>query len=89
MASYRKKPVVIDAVQWFPDPAFGSFDGGTYRNRRVGNDAHGVEYTICDVGIRTLEGFMNIKPGHWIITGVAGERYACEPTIFALTYEPA
>jgi hypothetical protein len=89
MAAYRKKPVVIDAVQWFPDPAFGRFDGDTYRNNRIGYDEHRVEYTICDVGIRTMEGFMHIKPGYWIITGVAGERYGCEPAIFAATYEPA
>jgi hypothetical protein len=89
MAAFRKKPVVIDAVQWFPDPTLGGFDErGDFWNHRVGTDALGVEYTICDVGIRTMEGFMHITPGYWIITGVKGERYACDPEIFAMTYEP-
>lgn len=85
---FRKRPVEVSAVQWFPDPAFGTFKDGGYLNHRIGTDQHGVEYTICDVGIRTLEGFMHIKPGCWIITGVKGERYACDAEIFALTYEP-
>jgi hypothetical protein len=29
-----------------------------------------------------------VCPGDFIITGVAGERYPCEPSIFAVTYEP-
>lgn len=86
---YRKRPIVIDAVQWFPDDALGYFVNGRYANRRIGTDSHGVEYTVCEVGLRTLEGFMHIKPGYWIITGVAGERYACEPAIFAATYTAA
>jgi hypothetical protein len=87
---FRKKPVVIEAVQWWPDEALGFFDeAGKYQNRRIGTDAHGVEYTVCDVGIQTLEGLMHIKPGDWIITGVKGERYPCKPDIFAATYEAA
>ena len=89
MAAYRKKPVTVEAIQWSPDPKFCSFAAGIYSNRRVGYDAHGVEYTVCNVGIRTLEGFMHIKPGDWIITGVKGERYPCKPDIFQQTYEPA
>ena len=42
--------------------------------------------------ILTLEdqakGF-EVTPGDYIITGVQGERYACKPDIFAVTYEPA
>ena len=37
--------------------------------------------------IETLEGVMSVKPGDWIITGVKGERYACDNEIFRLTYE--
>lgn len=90
MARFRKKPVEIEAVQWWPDQALGSFNKfDTYENKRVGTDAHGVEYTICEVGLHTLEGFMRITPGSWIITGVKGERYACKPDIFDATYQPA
>lgn len=88
MTKYRKT-AEVEAMQWQPDGTMAIFEGYKYVNRRVGLDAHGVEYTVCDVGIRTKEGFMHIKPGDWIITGVEGERYACDAGIFAKTYEPA
>lgn len=37
--------------------------------------------------IKTLEGDMKVSPGDWIITGVKGEKYACKPDIFEMTYE--
>ena len=83
----RKRPVEVDAIRWWPDQSLGYFDNGKYKNRAIGTDAHGVEYTVCNVGLRTLEGFMSICPGDWIITGVMGERYPCKPEIFARTYE--
>jgi hypothetical protein len=79
VSRYRKKPVVVEAVQWFPDPP----PGGT------GYDRHGVEYTVTETGIRTREGFMRINPGEWLITGIKGEKYPCGEEIFAATYEPA
>lgn len=39
------------------------------------------------ITIHTLEGDMTAMPGDWIITGVAGETYACKPDIFEQTYE--
>jgi hypothetical protein len=74
---FRKRPIVIDAQQWFPDNSILS-----------GYDALGVEYTVCDYSIQTLEGPMRVTPGDWIITGVKGEKYPCKPDIFTLTYEP-
>jgi hypothetical protein len=73
MAKFRKKPVVIEAVQ---------FDGVSLPegvNREPG---------AVDGYIDTLEGRMTVKPGEWVITGVKGERYPCKPDIFAATYEP-
>lgn len=77
---YRKKPIVIDAVQWWPP----------------GHSQHtpieGVERGPRDDqpwGVATLEGFMVANPGDWIITGVKGERYPCKDDIFRATYEPA
>ena len=42
----------------------------------------------CDIAvINTLEGYLIISDGDWIITGVQGERYPCKPDIFKETYE--
>ena len=78
---YRKKPVVIEAVQ-ITDSTFDSPHP---------NDEHvkGVVYdpiARC-VYINTLEGRMRGNLGDWIITGVNGEHYPCKPDIFAATYE--
>lgn len=77
---YRKKPVVITAVQWFKDGDHPSVI------RKAGPNRH------ADEGIPwcpTLEGGHVVTPGDWIITGVKGEHYPCKPDIFALTYEAA
>jgi hypothetical protein len=73
---YRKKPVVIEAVQWFK---MGD-------HPKVLIEFHQGLMTPC---VWTLEGLMQVTPGDWIITGVKGEHYPCKPDIFELTYEAA
>lgn len=97
MAKFRKKPVVIDAVQWFPgDPAFDDMPGfyDAWRHAlpdRAIAEAPGAGLSVTSgfAWIETLEGGHLVTPGDWIITGVAGEVYPCKPSIFAATYEPA
>lgn len=80
---YRKKPVVIEAMQLLP----------VYK--RVADWCGGQlirsEYTnsIVHMVISTLEGDMTANIGDWIIRGVNGEFYPCKPDIFATTYEAA
>lgn len=69
---YRKKPVVIEAVQWFKD-------GDHPAVKLDENEGHLIS---------TLEGPLRVAPGDWIITGVKGEHYPCKPDIFEMTYEP-
>ena len=90
---YRKKPVVIDAIQWTGNnieqvlPFFGDIsklpnpDG--YVNPGIGHCP--PEGTL---DIHTLEGTMTASAGDWIIKGIKGEFYPCKPDIFAATYEP-
>ena len=97
---YRKKPVVIEAIQFVE------------LSRTQGKFAERVEYnndeildfvrlplrvkTVPDVGnplgkvsieIPTLEGVMEAQVGDYIIKGVNGEFYPCKPDIFEKTYE--
>ena len=76
---YRKKPVVIEAVQWFKD--------GDHPNVFVHTDG-GQVWVNGQAYIETLEGRHLVTPGDWIIEGVQGELYPCKPDIFELTYEP-
>lgn len=78
MPKFRKKPVVIEAVQWFKD--------GDHPN--VVPDAR----SPTGFAVPTLERTAikhEVTPGDWIVTGVQGENYAVKPDIFAATYETA
>lgn len=87
---YRKRPVVIDAVQWDGDnfDAVLSWAAGF---PPVGDQDLVLRHApdTREILIPTLEGIMVASAGDWIIRGVAGELYPCKPTIFAATYEPA
>ena len=83
---FRKKPVVIEAIQltwgnWneicdFVDPKY--FGGGF--NPTLKPSGLGLR-------INTPEGTMEALENDWIIKGVNGEFYPCKPDIFEKTYE--
>lgn len=78
--NYRKKPVVIQAVQWT-----GKNIGDILK--LMGPDNQNWNYDDDCLYIHTLEGIMTAKKGSFIIKGIRGEFYPCEPNIFAETYE--
>jgi hypothetical protein len=84
MGKYRKKPVVIEAMQWDPSTKEGIADGLRFVKTTAGllPGPNGQVLTI-----KTLEGIMETQPGDWIIKGVKGEFYPCKPDIFEATYE--
>ncbi len=81
MTQFRKKPVVIEAVQWL-----GSMSDVI---ALVGHDlpTAGLPAPSGSLAIKTLEGTMVAQPNDWIIKGVNGEIYPCKPDIFEKTYE--
>jgi len=80
---YRKKPVVIEAMQFTVDEKDRVFNWITCSTAPVFID----EYPA--IKIQTLEGVMTAVLGDWIIKGVNGEFYPCKPDIFEKTYEKA
>jgi len=98
MARFRKKPVVIEATQWFkngdhPEDGPADTEGKVVRYFRDPEDDGQRVCEKCgkkmhDHGwIDTLEGGHIVCPGDFIITGVQGELYPCKPDIFEATYE--
>jgi len=77
---YKKKPVIIDAVQWLGNniQEMKEFYPKSFWSPSRGN--------ILE--IHTLEGTMTAQEGDFIIKGVQGEYYPCKPDIFEQTYEP-
>lgn len=82
---YRKKPVVIDAIQF--DGSVESADKlEIWSGGKVEMYADGVPLKPF-LKIKTLEGIMTAMPGDYIIKGIEGEFYPCKPGIFEQTYE--
>ena len=81
MAKFRKKPVVVDAVRWLGDEVH-------LRGFLRADDPVEIIYPGRIVCITTLEGKMECPLGHWLIRGVKGELYPCDPEIFEMTYVP-
>jgi len=80
---FRKKPVVIEAVQFTADGAEDAIAfAGDDMTLTAGDDG------MVHPAIKTLEGHLRVSEGDWIIRGVKGEHYPCKPDIFAATYEP-
>ena len=97
MAKYRKKPVVIEAQQFYPDQTPWP-DGVLQGTKRTCSDPQCGDSTwdhACDLGapvpdwfyVQTREGPLRIRAGDWLITGVQGEQYPCKDEIFRETYE--
>jgi hypothetical protein len=88
---YRKKPVIIEAIQWNENnlEEVMKFIGSEFKYEK------NTSYYTCKfnygtaLGLRlcTLEGEMKVNKGDYIIKGVKGEFYPCKPDIFEETYE--
>jgi hypothetical protein len=90
MIKYRKKPVVIEAMQY--DGHNGWLIVKWAGPGRLIKESPVLEPTSENpsgtyLQIMTLEGVMTAIVGDWIIKGVKGEVYPCKPDIFEQTYE--
>lgn len=80
MAQYRKKPVVIEAEQWFPEKTVA----GVHWERQSGDDGE----FLAPYVITAHEQRAYLAPGDWVIPEpTAGRFYPCKPDIFQNTYE--
>lgn len=83
MPKYRKKPVIIEAVQWNGENV-REIINFCKKNVRFEFNNYGKDINLT---IKTLEGDHLAKAGDYIIKGVKGEFYPCKPDIFHETYE--
>ena len=92
MAKYRKKPVIIDAMQWTGDiQELIDFAGNDDFNKYF--DVPNETYDWLgnpqkeDLQIKTLEGSMKVHINDYIIRGTHYEYYSCKKSIFEDIYE--
>ena len=82
MKKYRKRPVMVEAIQFTGD-----------NREEVEKFLQGTPHVWGDqcaenfLTIVTLEGNHHVSVGDYIIKGVKGEFYPCKPDIFEMTYE--
>lgn len=97
---YRKKPVVIEAMQFdgTNQPAIRDWVGLRYDGdpfERGGFIPVEEQWPDPPTDVTALiwdklhDTWVGVKDGHWVIKGVRGEFYPCAPAVFAETYEPA
>lgn len=87
---FAKKPVVIEAVQftgsnfdeiskhvgvkqWFRKVDYAGFAGGKIVTAEVYDEIHDT--------------WMQVRDGDWIIIGLKGEAYPCDPIVFGESYD--
>lgn len=89
MPKYRKKPVVIEAIQWTNNTSEIIQFCGDKCSYNVNDSAWQVGKGIPHetLVIHTLEGDMEASRNDYIIKGVNGEFYPCKPDVFEKTYE--
>ena len=80
MPTFRTRPVTIEAMY---------FDGSYRSGKAILDWADETVYRTDLVGLKieTMEGILDVSPGDWVIKGVIGEFYPCEPDQFQKKYE--
>lgn len=87
MKKYRKKPIIIEAEQWFKKgdvPEAQILILSDYNKWTCSKCGYkGYEHGNC----KTLDGYHIVCPGDYIIKGIRGEFCPCKPDIFKEIYE--
>lgn len=87
MGKYRKKPIVVEAVQLRWDTwneMCNHIDAGKLED---GSPSGRMDGEAIGLDIPTKEGLVQANEYDWVIKGVQGELYPCKPDIFELTYD--
>ncbi len=88
MSIFRKKPVVVEAIQWTGKNFQELYAWG--RPADVKLEAQiiwSIDAKKKSLAIKTLEGWVIASVGDWIVRGAQGEFYPCKPDIFEANHE--
>ena len=88
---FRKKPIVIEAVQWTGENLREIIDFTRLNSTAMKWTWEEFSAVVAKEGLKifTLEGPLQASVGDWIIRGVKGEFYPCKSDIFEATYDKA
>lgn len=90
MPKFRKKPVVVEAVQFdgLNEAEVQAFAGSDNFYMVDVEDRYDDPECVGTVYDKLHSTWVGVKDGQWIIRGVQGEFYPCDQEVFASTYEP-
>ena len=80
----RKKPVVIEFVRY---DGKNEHKVKTFVGSCLNIQQEHYASEVIELNIETLEGWMRVSVGDYVIKGVNGEFYPCKPDIFEKTYD--
>lgn len=90
VTQWRKRPVIVSAIQWTGENAgeLRAFAGSYFETVAVEDRAEDPDKTaqVFDVLHCT---WVTVYNDQWVIKGLHGEFYPCDPAVFEQTYEPA
>jgi hypothetical protein len=90
MSKYMKKPVVIEAVQFLGDN-FGeimSWMDSVHLFRATDPESHlDSPEIVAEVWDKIHATWVGVRSGDFIIQGLEGEYYPCDPDVFSRSYE--
>lgn len=89
MAQFRKRPVVIEAVQWTGEnlAEVVRFAGNNVRLGVEPDGIVGLSLDRLEVFAVKEQTWVCCPIQHWVIRGVADEFYPCAPDVFDKTYD--
>jgi hypothetical protein len=88
MAKFRKRPVVVEAMQLVDADSSDAIGRWIRSQSATAYHSSGRAGHSFWLKIGTLEGVMVADQGDWVIRGIEGEFYPCKPSVFEATYEP-
>ena len=75
---YRRKPIIVDAEQWWPGKQVEGVCEGCYARGTFDMQPH----------VHEPDGLRLVKPGDWVVTEPDGRRRVMTREQFAAAYEP-
>lgn len=84
MPKFRKKPIVVEAIQW-NGKAESTIDVVAFIG--TGNLGISTQNGVKEMIVEVDGGVMKVIEKDWIVKDLNGRIYSCRPDIFAKTYD--
>lgn len=85
---FVKKPIVVEAFRWAGGEDMTDLPEWFRDGMAGGVVAFCTMFGVRNISFEVSGGTVYAAPGDWVIRGVEGEIYPCQPSVFEATYSP-